>query len=136
MSEEDIRTSLHTAPAVPGGSDAILLGAGIQHGLYASLRKGAFYLQPASSSMEVPGNDWRDVELRYVWCDRSVWEMPWGTWALQAELKDAKITGKPTIRNIRILRLRGANHFVRSASFNDVRLCDVDIFLTGPLGRA
>ncbi|THH15943.1 hypothetical protein EW146_g4608 [Bondarzewia mesenterica] len=110
MSQEDVLSALHAAPTDPGGSDAILLEAGIRHGLYASLKEAALY-PPTSTSLEtVSKNHWPDVEVRYLWCDHSVWEMPWGTWALQAELETSKRSGK-RMRNIRLVRLRGANHF-------------------------
>ncbi|KAF7790431.1 hypothetical protein EIP86_001386 [Pleurotus ostreatoroseus] len=108
MSSDDLQDSLFNAPAIPGGSDDVLMHAGIRHGLWSAIREGALYIPVSGDARE---SDWDGIELRYIWCDQSVWEMPWGTWALQAELDNAKNSGRP-LRNISLTRLTGANHFV------------------------
>ena len=79
----------------------------------------ALYLQDPNTSEDDDegdtGDDWADVEVRYLWCDRSVYEMPWGTWALRKELEEAQAKGLRT-RRLAIARLRGANHFVSCTS--------------------
>ncbi|THH15957.1 hypothetical protein EW146_g4610 [Bondarzewia mesenterica] len=104
MSQEDVLSALHSAPTDPGGSDAILLEAGIRHGLYASLKEAAVYLPPSAYLENVSNNHWPDVEVRYLWCDHSVWEMPWGTGALQAELETSRRSGKG-MGNIRLINV-------------------------------
>ncbi|KAF7790420.1 hypothetical protein EIP86_001375 [Pleurotus ostreatoroseus] len=110
MSPGDIQDALYDAPTIPGGSDDILMRAGIQHGLWTVIREAVLYASSSDSSGSKSKNDWDHIELRYIWCDQSVWEMPWGTWALQAEIDAARNSGKP-LRNISIMRLTGANHF-------------------------
>ncbi|EIM81598.1 alpha/beta-hydrolase [Stereum hirsutum FP-91666 SS1] len=121
MSPEDIQAKLHAPPAIPGGSDDLLVVTGIQHGLYDTMRRATlFFANPGVAEAEAGEEegeeeavrgDWKGIELRYIWCDRSVWEVPWGTWALQAELQEARKAGKET-RNVVLVRLKGANHFV------------------------
>lgn len=108
MTLEDIQTNFVQEPTAVGGSDLMLLEGGIGTGLNEVMRKSAFYLTEPD---EDEGDNWADVELRYLWCDRSVYEMPWGTWALRNELEEAKQQGR-RMRNITMARLSGANHFV------------------------
>lgn len=93
----------HEGPTGPGGSDLALLMVGIASGLNARMKDDGFY--PAD------GEDaWRDTEIRYLWCDRSVYEMPWGTWALRRELDAHRQAGR-RMRNVTMVCLPGANHF-------------------------
>lgn len=108
MSPEFVRSALCRGPGEPGGSDACLLHEGIHHGLFASTRLDALYPTNFADEETV---EWRDIELRYLWCDRSVWEMPWCAWSLSAEVEQAKSDGKH-MRGIHIVRVRGVNHFV------------------------
>lgn len=109
MSPYDIHAALHAPPAVPGGSDDVLMHVGIDHGLWTTLRRKALSVHVDA---KLPQSlQWSDVELRYIWCDHSVWEMPWGAWAIQDELQQAKDAGEP-LRRITLMRLSGANHFV------------------------
>ncbi|KAL5523351.1 hypothetical protein ACEPAF_1618 [Sanghuangporus sanghuang] len=110
MSKEDIEAALFPPSANPGGSDQILMDTGIRCGLYAALRKAALYPPASPLSSGNPESDWASVTLHYVWCDRSVWEMPWGTWALQSELENAKNVGIYS-RRVQFVKLDGANHF-------------------------
>ncbi|KAF8954824.1 alpha/beta-hydrolase [Flammula alnicola] len=105
MSALEVESALYLNPTLPGGSDDILLSKGIQHGIFTALREQALYVKDNSEHQ-----NWSDVELSYIWCDHSVWEMPWCTWAFQAELDEAKRIGR-VIRKVTMTRLRGANHF-------------------------
>ncbi|EKM52319.1 uncharacterized protein PHACADRAFT_260636 [Phanerochaete carnosa HHB-10118-sp] len=116
MSPSDLEDALYNTPAVPGGSDHTLVHVGMTHGLWETIRKAALYIRRSAQSGAQPGKEavaspWDDVELRHIWCDQSVWEMPWGTWALLAEIEEAKASGTP-MRKISIMRLTGANHFL------------------------
>ncbi|KAH9887036.1 hypothetical protein C8Q73DRAFT_714415 [Cubamyces lactineus] len=110
LKPEEIQRMLCLPPGAPGGSDMVVMNVGIKVGLYEALRKEALYLPaggPASS-----GNIWEDVEVRYVSCEHSVWEMPWGTMSLQRELEAVEAQGLP-MRKIRLVFVKGANHFVQ-----------------------
>ena len=115
LTEEELASVMYPGPGNPGGSDDMLMGGGIQSGMFKQLKDKAFYLQPgakAETLEEDPVTDaWRDVEVRYVWCERSVWEMTWSAWKIREELQEAKESGKK-MRNLKVLRLPGANHFV------------------------
>ncbi|KAI0738065.1 hypothetical protein C8Q80DRAFT_1114191, partial [Daedaleopsis nitida] len=60
--------------------------------------------------VEEDGDDWPDVEVRYLWCDRSIWEMPLAAFRLSRDLEEAKSQGK-RVRIVNFVRFRGANHF-------------------------
>lgn len=105
MTPEEMGSNFSPSPAGPGGSDFITLNSGIKSGSNVAMRMGAFYFK---DDEEV--DQWEGVELRYLWCDRSVYEMPWGTMQLRAELDDAK-QKELRMRPITIVRLPGANHF-------------------------
>lgn len=119
---EEVQSSLHEGPGSPGGSDLTLLGLGIATELWAALKDKAFYPTEKAFDEDGTGEDLAGVELRYLWCDRSVYEMPWGTWTLRAELDEAKAKGR-RMRNINVVRLAGANHFV-SSPLVSVELCE------------
>ena len=109
ISPEELQIMFHPGPTSPGGSDLGLLNGGIITGLNRVMWRRSLYL--SGDDTEGTGDELADVELRYLWCDRSVYEMPWGTWALRKELEEAKQNGLP-LRKMTIVRLRGANHFV------------------------
>ncbi|KAI1786412.1 hypothetical protein LXA43DRAFT_898006 [Ganoderma leucocontextum] len=105
MSAEDMAESTSAAGA-PGGSEDLLAKACFAHGVYESLRKQAFFLRDVPAG----GDDWRSIELRYVWSDRSIWEMPLLAWTLPKELEEVGKAGG-SIRTVNYVRFRGANHF-------------------------
>ncbi|KAI0370960.1 hypothetical protein BV20DRAFT_966054, partial [Pilatotrama ljubarskyi] len=108
LTPEEVGRMLCLPPGAPGGSDALLLDMGIKLGLFEALREGALY---TGGSGQPTGDGWADVEVRYVSCERSVWEMPWGTMLLRKELEEARAKGLP-VRNVRMVFVKGANHFV------------------------
>ncbi|KAF8265653.1 alpha/beta-hydrolase [Lactarius quietus] len=84
MSPEDVAFSVHDPPTLPDGADTIILQNCLTVG-------------------------WPNVEFRYVWCDSSVWMMPWGVWSFRSEIEQARKDGK-RIRDHSVVRMRGANH--------------------------
>ncbi|EIW61063.1 uncharacterized protein TRAVEDRAFT_46287 [Trametes versicolor FP-101664 SS1] len=106
MSVTELAACAHPRPAQVGGSDYHLIGACVEHGTYGALKDGSMYLQDSQGDADA----WSAVEVRVVWCDRSPWEMAWGAYLLDEELKEARGAGKP-LRNINLVRLKGANHF-------------------------
>ncbi|OCB85145.1 hypothetical protein A7U60_g7771 [Sanghuangporus baumii] len=110
MLPEEIESSMYPSPAFPGRSDTLLLEAGIQHGLFRELKDAVLYRQTRTALSDDVLGAWDNVKVRYVWCDHSSWEVPWGAWSMQTELEAAKILGKP-VRQIEFVRVEGANHF-------------------------
>ncbi|KAI0350957.1 hypothetical protein OH77DRAFT_1412060 [Trametes cingulata] len=108
LTPEEVGRMLYLPPGAPGGSDAILVEMGIKLGLFESMREGALYMRRGEDT----GDGWKDVEVRYVSCERSVWEMPWGTLLLKKELEEAKAKGLP-VRSVKMVFVKGANHFVQ-----------------------
>ena len=90
-----------------GGSDAILLAAGIPSGVFAVLRDQA--LRGDAS------NGWAAVEARHVWADRSIAPMVWGAREMRAEVEKQKKAGK-AVRNVSFVRVEGANHIVSTGT--------------------
>jgi hypothetical protein len=106
MSPEDLALSFYEPPTLmPEGSDTVILQSGFASGVFSRLREAALFA-PQNAVVA-----WSDVEFRYVWCDRSVWMMPWGIWAFRAETEQANKDGK-YVRTHSVVRMRGANHCV------------------------
>ncbi|KAI0655015.1 hypothetical protein C8Q70DRAFT_457834 [Cubamyces menziesii] len=101
LTPQDYDAVTYDAPAKLGGSDYILVGSGIQYGLFQRLHDEAFY--PTHNTLP-------QTEVRYVWCDRSVSDVQWGIRRLQEEMDEAKKAGK-RMRPITTLRIHQANHF-------------------------
>ncbi len=131
---EEERESAVPPPGEQGGSDQILYVRGISSGVFNTLREGALLLRASGvqdpdrrasdsdSSLEAA---WPNIEVRYVWCDQSVWEVIWGVMSMKCELEEAKKAGKD-IRNVKYLRLEGSNHFVSaitSIPSHEVLIC-------------
>lgn len=108
MLPEDLASTFHEAPTLPDGVDSVILQSGPKSGAFSRLREAALF---APQGSEIA---WPNVEFRYVWCDQSVWMMPWGAWSFRAEMEQARRDGK-LIRTHSIVRMRGANHCVSVA---------------------
>ncbi|KAM5540104.1 hypothetical protein V8D89_006244 [Ganoderma adspersum] len=103
LSPDEVASALFPTPGDPGGSDSLLVAGGIASGVFVTLREAA---------LAVPTDEgWRAVEVRHVWCDRSVWETTWTTWNLRWRFAEAKENGEK-LREVTSVRLEGANHFV------------------------
>ncbi len=120
---EDLATCVYPPPGELGGSDSRLLLSAIKYGLFAILREHALYYGRSkeglgcsdSESSEGVGDEWSNTELRFIWCEQSVWEVACGIWRLRAELEDAK-DRNAALREIRIVRIKKGNHFVCPSS--------------------
>lgn len=111
LSHEDASRVLSLQPILPGGSDQLLLDSGIRTGLFASLRDLALFSPAQASAPTNSAEDWSKIKLRYIWCEKSVWEMPWGVKNLQQDIENARKSGRTT-REVEIVQLPAANHFV------------------------
>ncbi|RPD55341.1 hypothetical protein L226DRAFT_491832 [Lentinus tigrinus ALCF2SS1-7] len=110
MTPEELAESTHEPPGhIPDGSDMLTAKLCATHGLYEELKDAAFHPSSASGEGELR-DPWRDVELRVVWCDQSIWGIPWVAKNIAAELEESKRTRTDTSR-VSLVRLRGANHF-------------------------
>lgn len=117
----EIENVVYAEPALPEGSDGILLEAGHRLGLFEEMRKKALYAVTQGSTdrkLTVNGTPkketqwWAKVEIRVIWCDQSPFVFPWGIQALYRELVDAKAAGRAREGEVNIVRMKGANHFV------------------------
>ncbi|KAI1786405.1 hypothetical protein LXA43DRAFT_1099280 [Ganoderma leucocontextum] len=106
MTAEEHHESTYDPPCGPNGSETLLAGTSIMHGALGTLKEGAFYLRDIPPGAE----DWRSVEVRYVWCENSVWGMPLGHHLLTRELEEARKAGKD-VRDVSYGLIRGGNHF-------------------------
>ena len=110
LTDEEREYTLHPLPGDPrGGSDQLLMSGAVQSGAFGAIRKNALRLPPAS--VPTSGDAWKDVEVRHLWCDRSVWLCQWAVFNMQRELKEERRAGT-SLRNVTFFRVRGANHFV------------------------
>ena len=134
MTTAELANSLYRTPGEEGGSDELLMIGGYRTGAFRDLWKAALELAPTGG-----GNDLRDVEVRVVWCDRSVWETTHAAWMVAAELRDAREKGR-AVRRVSLTRVRGGNHFV-SALNSVLFVCrtggsrEAMVCVTGALGR-
>ncbi|KAI0675558.1 hypothetical protein C8Q78DRAFT_1074570 [Trametes maxima] len=115
MTDSDFAATVHIPPGVPGGSDWTLLHGCVSLGVCETLRKGALSLSEGGNKPDgaaTIGDEWRDVEVRYVWGDHSIWEVPYGAHALRQEAANTKRDGRG-IRRTTTLCIRGANHFAQ-----------------------
>ncbi|CDO68845.1 hypothetical protein BN946_scf184805.g54 [Trametes cinnabarina] len=106
MSNEEGECIMHVPPGSPGGSDWTLLFGCYIYGVFPRLRKRALYPAVADDM----GEDWSNIELRHIWGDCTVWEVPYGVIQLRQELAKAEGEGR-SVRPVTMVRLRGANHF-------------------------
>ena len=108
MGLDDIRNCVYIPSDATGNSDKRLLLGGHFAGVFADLWNDAFAISPEPSHAR---KALRDVEVRVVWCERSVWEMVLAGWNIKTEMEDARLKGR-TVRNVSAVCLRGGNHFV------------------------
>ncbi|KAI1785610.1 hypothetical protein LXA43DRAFT_1185631 [Ganoderma leucocontextum] len=87
MTAEEHHESTYDPPCGPNGSETLLAGTSIMHGVLGTLKEGAFYLRDIPPGAE----DWRSVEVRYV-CE------------------EARKAGKD-VRDVSYGLIRGGNHF-------------------------
>ncbi|CDO76397.1 hypothetical protein BN946_scf184937.g11 [Trametes cinnabarina] len=111
LTQEERDRALWDGPGSPGGSDDLVVKTGVRVGLFDRMRRAALYLPQDRQPPGERSDTWRNTEVRHICCDQSVWDMPWGTWALRAELEKADRDGV-SMRKIQILQVHGANHFV------------------------
>lgn len=110
LSVTDLADSVYGPPMEPSGSDRLLIEACMRHGTWGDLKDAAMYLPGAEC--EPGADDWRSVDVRVAWCDRSVWEMALGSYLLEKELAEARQAGKSPREVTSFVRVKGANHFV------------------------
>ena len=80
-------------PGARGASDGRLLAGALRTGLFGELRERALYLNHPLSAAHPEGNDWRDVEVRFVWGMQSSWEVQYTRLLLLEQLEEAKQQG-------------------------------------------
>ncbi|KAF5327564.1 hypothetical protein D9619_004820 [Psilocybe cf. subviscida] len=110
MDPSEVQRCLEIGPALPGGSDERLFMLRFQLGVFSRLKEAAMYVGKDEERDLQVTNRWDDVEIKHVWCDQSMWEIPWAALCLQTELDDSEKSGRVT-RKVDMVRLRGANHF-------------------------
>ncbi|KAI0744998.1 hypothetical protein C8Q76DRAFT_605350 [Earliella scabrosa] len=107
MGLDDIRNCVYIPSDATGNSDKRLLLGGHFAGVFADLWNDAIAIAPEPSHAR---KALRDVEVRVVWCERSIWETVLAGWNIKTEMEDARSKGR-TVRNVSAVCLRGGNHF-------------------------
>ena len=101
--------TVYRPPGSLGGSDQLLVAGGYRVGLFGKLWEAA--VAPSRA-----GEDrWEDLEIRVLWCDRSIWDSVHAGWWVEAQVARARAEGR-AMRNVTTVRFRGANHFVSYCS--------------------
>lgn len=118
LTPEEIASLTCEDPGAPGGSDEILMHSGARVGLFKSMRERALYLPGG----DLVGDPWHEVEVRFVACENSIPSVDLVVRGLQEEIEEAKVKGLP-MRDVRIVRIQGANHFVRVVPSRGHRSC-------------
>ncbi|KAH9850272.1 hypothetical protein C2E23DRAFT_318207 [Lenzites betulinus] len=118
LTPEEIASLTCEGPGAPGGSDEILMHSGARVGLFKSMRERALYLPGG----DLVGDPWQKVEVRFVACENSIPSVYLVVKGLQEEIEEANVKGLP-MRDVRIVRVQGANHFVRVVSSRGHRSC-------------
>ena len=108
---EDLQNMVHPSAGQDDGSDHLLVVNGHRVGFFTSFWRDA--LEVAPIGLGEASEDWRDVEILHVYCDRSTWECVHAAWSVQHDQDEARRTGRP-VRKVRITRIGGGNHFVSS----------------------
>lgn len=114
LTEAERDGALYPLPGHPEGSDSLLLMEGIKTGVFADLRDQAITLPKEVAEDEEGGGSasaWTEVEVRYVWCANSVWEMPWSVSNMRQWAKEARANSSQ-LRKFTLLKLDNSNHFV------------------------
>lgn len=121
---EEIQNVICIPPAAPGGSDVLPYEAGQRLGLFEEMRKKALYATAENlKDVTEEKKKWREsVEVRIIWCDRSIWGVPWGISQLYREVEDAKAKGELSVGEVNIVRMTGANHYVRKFRYSEYTL--------------
>ena len=105
VAPEELPNIVCFAPASPDGTDQMLVVGAHRSGFFGELWKQAFEIPEGAK------DEWRDLEFRLVWCDRSMYVCVHGAWGLQAEVGEAREKGR-SVRDVKFTRIRGGNHFV------------------------
>ncbi|KAB5581268.1 hypothetical protein GE09DRAFT_1256634 [Coniochaeta sp. 2T2.1] len=109
MTDDEVAVFFSPGPAGPGGSDSALLMQGLTSGVNArNFERTVFHDAEANKLSQL---QWSAIPLRYLWCDRSDYEMPWCKWRLEEYLEKGRSSGR-RMRSVSIACLEGANHFV------------------------
>ncbi|KAI0668265.1 hypothetical protein C8Q78DRAFT_1081648 [Trametes maxima] len=111
LTPEEVSRLQHNEPGLRGGTDSVLMESGLKLGLFSALRQASLYLPVEGDGRPPRAASWPDVEFRFIFCEQSVWEVRPGLWALRKELDEAK-NKDLQVRNVRLVIIRGANHFV------------------------
>ena len=116
--------------------DIITFHLGIQTGLWRTLHQRSLRLsdqQGGDVADHARRDTWRAVELRFVWCMKSVAEVAYGMLLLQEELEAARRDGV-SLRNVTVVRVKEGNHFVRTLASSSSRFASLILYLLGSLG--
>ncbi|KAH9916608.1 uncharacterized protein BXZ73DRAFT_105801 [Epithele typhae] len=97
----------HEAPP----ADQLLFRATAPHGTAGAMKERWLHRVPGQGA---GGADWRGLETWFVLCEKTYWEAVWGAHMMGREIAERREKGEE-VREVRILTLKGANHFVSTA---------------------
>ena len=124
MTAEERARTVYQAPGYVDGSDQLLIMAGHRARMFAKLWEDAVALPEDACKLQ------KEVEVRWVWCDRSIWKAIHAAWWVEAQVAEARAKGR-RMKNVTTVRIRGANHFV-SRRCTDGRWEGLGLLTIGP----
>jgi len=113
MTPEQLQGVFTASAAGEDGPDTLHLRLSEVTGASALFRHRVLF---HNGSHAMRPNHWAALPIRHVACNRSVWHMPWCAAALRRELDEAKDDTR-RVRDVEIVTLMGANHFVGCVRF-------------------
>ena len=113
MTPEELASALYPSPGDPatGGSDSVLILAGISSGVWSVIRERALRRPLSEGNVTAISRSWGDVELCYLWCDATIWETVWGAHCMKREVREAR-EAERKLRKVTFVQIKDANHFV------------------------
>ena len=126
LSEAERAEHVYDAPGLePDGSDALMARACERGEVYAEMREAVMFGEQRETRGAFGGEEgkrvggagkgrevgWTGVEMRVVWCERSIWPAVWCARCFAEEVEEAQKGGR-AMRRADVVQVRDANHFV------------------------
>ena len=125
ISVEERTACTYIAPGLePDGSDVLVARACGRVDIYTTLKDTVLYTGTqanADADADIDSQDsrrsrWAGVQMRVVWCERSIWPAVWCAQCFSDEVEASQKLGKQ-MRPVQVVRVPDANHFVSKPNY-------------------